>query len=133
MEDIANQACQAVITCQTNTRNSPASKILKSKFTANVGHSDQADAARVGGTDNASNACPSDAGNRNVMFLEYLKNANVREPARKAASQREAQAGRNRRTIGIPAAAGFTHQRGEKGVDQRPMDRDRRHGSKVPR
>jgi hypothetical protein len=58
-----------------------------------------------------------------VILFEDLKNANVREAARKTAAQSEAQSDGDRRAVGILAAPGFPHQRGKQGVNQRSIDR----------
>ena len=79
-----------MIAGEAEAGNAPPADVAKFESAAGGDNTSQRSAASVGRAENAADACTRDAGDRNVMLLENLKNAEVGEAAGKAATEGDA-------------------------------------------
>ena len=92
VENAVNQIAEAMIAGETEARNAPAADVAKFESAAGGDDASQRSAAGVGCAENAADARARDARNRYAILLENLKNAEMREPARKAAAESDSDA-----------------------------------------
>ena len=81
-----------MIAGQTEPRNTPARNVAKTKGPASSNDARQGRAAGVGRAKNAAHASSGNARNRDVVPFEHLQNPQVRETAREASAQGQANA-----------------------------------------
>lgn len=92
VENAVDQIAKAVIAGEAEARNAPAADVAKFESAASSDDARQGSAAGVGRAENAADARARDARNRYAILLENLKNAEMREPARKAAAESDPDA-----------------------------------------
>ena len=92
VENAIDQIAEAMVAGEAQARNAPASDVAEFESAASGDDASQRCAAGVRRAENAADACARDARNRNAILLEHLKNAEVREAARKAAAESDPDA-----------------------------------------
>jgi hypothetical protein len=91
LKDLLDELAQAVIASQAEAGNSPAGDIAETNCAAGRNDARERRAAGVGCAQNAADACPRNARDRDLIFLENLQNPEMREAAGKASTQSEAK------------------------------------------
>src|SRR5208282_2447260 len=90
IEEALHQGAKPVIAGQAKSGNPPACKITEANLSAFLDDAVQRCSAGIGRTKDASNAAPADAGNRNLVLLEYAQYAQMSVATSEAATQRKA-------------------------------------------
>lgn len=83
LKNAVHQIGQSMIACQAKAGNAPTSDVAKFQVAASCQNLRQRRAARIGCTENAANARPSDVGDGDVILLKDLQHAKVRKSPRK--------------------------------------------------
>ena len=79
-----------MIAGKAEARNAPAPDVAEFQRAASSNDASQRSAAGIRRAENAADARPRDARNRDAVLLEHLQNAEVRKAARKSAAQSDA-------------------------------------------
>ena len=97
IEHALDQSPEAMVAGEAEARNAPTSDVAKAERAARCNDARERRAARIGSAENTAHASSGDMGDRDLVLFEYLKNAEMRETARKASAEGEAHAWPSRR------------------------------------